>query len=169
MNYLTLKNKEIRRLRAFYQDLKEMGLDRYPTLVRTTLKQLEYWGVGLEDKEKQFIPTPDLPVQSFKKLKIPDRYPRKFLKRDKNKFKIYNRFKKTCQNCLEQFTRIRDLRIHHVIPLFLGGQDIEANLTLLCKSCHFKKHKEILRLIRDSSIDGKSRSNCHDRNIRAHR
>ena len=44
----------------------------------------------------------------------------------------------TCEKC--GISEV-DLHLHHIVPLFRGGKDIENNIQVLCKKCHFEKHK----------------------------
>ena len=37
-----------------------------------------------------------------------------------------------CQLC----GRIRDLELHHIIPLAYGGPDIKENWIMICRACH---------------------------------
>jgi len=39
-------------------------------------------------------------------------------------------------------TDLREIEIHHKKPIYLGGNDEETNLIVLCKSCHKKEHKK---------------------------
>ena len=41
-----------------------------------------------------------------------------------------------CQVC----TTGSALRIHHIIPLCVGGQDVLANMTTYCLECHNQEH-----------------------------
>lgn len=43
---------------------------------------------------------------------------------------------KQCVNCGSN----EDLVYHHVIPLSIGGNDIDSNIVCLCGSCHRKLH-----------------------------
>ena len=41
-----------------------------------------------------------------------------------------------CCNCGSE----EDLQYHHIIPLSLGGNDINSNMCCLCYKCHYKLH-----------------------------
>ena len=49
-----------------------------------------------------------------------------------------------CCNCGSE----EDLQYHHIIPLSLGGIDINSNICCLCYHCHYKLHH-----IKDSKIN----------------
>ena len=36
----------------------------------------------------------------------------------------------------------KELTVHHLIPLAAGGSNDKANLKVLCRTCHDKKHSE---------------------------
>ena len=39
-------------------------------------------------------------------------------------------------NCVSE----EDLQYHHIIPLSLGGKDVNSNMCCLCYKCHYKPH-----------------------------
>jgi 5-methylcytosine-specific restriction endonuclease McrA len=41
-----------------------------------------------------------------------------------------------CINC----GAVEDLQYHHVIPIAVGGNDIDSNMVCLCGDCHKKLH-----------------------------
>ena len=41
-----------------------------------------------------------------------------------------------CCNC----GSIEDLQYHHIVPIALGGIDVNSNMCCLCYKCHFKIH-----------------------------
>ena len=41
-----------------------------------------------------------------------------------------------CCNC----GSTSDLQYHHIIPIAIGGKDINSNMCCLCYSCHYKLH-----------------------------
>ena len=41
-----------------------------------------------------------------------------------------------CCNC----GSTEDLQYHHIIPIAIGGKDINSNICCLCYSCHYKLH-----------------------------
>jgi hypothetical protein len=43
------------------------------------------------------------------------------------------------------------LEAHHLVPRSQGGPDTEENLVLLCRSCHRKRHEELLKLQREGN------------------
>ena len=47
-----------------------------------------------------------------------------------------------CNGCEEHF-RIQNLEIDHIVPVSKGGQDMDANLQLLCGSCNRIKGKRL--------------------------
>ena len=51
---------------------------------------------------------------------------------------ILSMFDTQCTQC----DSTKNLHIHHIIPRYLGGQDIISNITILCGTCHIKLHKE---------------------------
>lgn len=44
----------------------------------------------------------------------------------------------TCEECKKSEI---NLHLHHIIPIYKGGNDIENNIIVLCINCHRKKHK----------------------------
>ncbi|WP_449573269.1 HNH endonuclease [Methanospirillum sp.] len=48
-----------------------------------------------------------------------------------------------CQICGEQ----KDLSVHHIIPLSMGGDSTTGNLRVLCHTCHQRVHGK--RVVRD--------------------
>jgi 5-methylcytosine-specific restriction endonuclease McrA len=49
------------------------------------------------------------------------------------------KFNFTCQVCQTIFPW-PELHCHHLLPLSLGGDDAETNITVLCRTCHAKQH-----------------------------
>lgn len=50
----------------------------------------------------------------------------------------------TCQDCGaegEHFGR-RQLHVHHVVPVLIGGQHCLSNLITLCAKCHKRRHSD---------------------------
>ena len=45
--------------------------------------------------------------------------------------------KKRCAIC----GKLEGLETHHIVPLSHGGRTVKANLIVLCKTCHRRKHK----------------------------
>lgn len=41
-----------------------------------------------------------------------------------------------CCNCGSK----EDLQYHHIVPIAIGGQDINSNMCCLCYKCHYKLH-----------------------------
>ncbi len=41
-----------------------------------------------------------------------------------------------CANCMET----NNLEYHHIIPIIVGGKDINSNMVCLCSECHKKLH-----------------------------
>ena len=43
-----------------------------------------------------------------------------------------------CCNC----GSTSDLQYHHIIPIAIGGKDINSNMCCLCYNCHYKLHHD---------------------------
>ena len=43
-----------------------------------------------------------------------------------------------CCNC----GSASDLQYHHIIPIAIGGKDINSNMCCLCYNCHYKLHHD---------------------------
>ena len=43
-----------------------------------------------------------------------------------------------CCNCGSK----EDLQYHHIIPIVIGGKDINSNMCCLCYDCHYKLHHD---------------------------
>lgn len=75
--------------------------------------------------------------------------------RDPYSLRILYRDNFTCQDCGE-FHAFRnkygmtvpiddgDLEVHHILPVSKGGGDEQRNFITLCKSCHKKRHKDMI-------------------------
>ena len=50
--------------------------------------------------------------------------------------KVFERDNFTCQKCKIQDKTARILEAHHIIPLFIEGNDDLNNLITLCNDCH---------------------------------
>jgi hypothetical protein len=50
------------------------------------------------------------------------------------------------QRCEECGTEDAQLHVHHIVPLRKGGDSDPANLLVLCRRCHAKKHFSDLKL-----------------------
>lgn len=65
-----------------------------------------------------------------------------------------------CCNC----GSAEDLQYHHIVPIALGGNDINANMCCLCYQCHYKLHhngkegkpKNFGELIRQGQLKAKA-------------
>lgn len=57
---------------------------------------------------------------------------RKLTKKDKEEIGLQ------CCNCGSK----EDLQYHHIVPLALGGKDINSNMCCLCYDCHYKLHHD---------------------------
>lgn len=55
--------------------------------------------------------------------------------------RILKYYKNQCASCGIDFSHIKTIEFHHIIPLYIGGRDDENNIEPLCSSCHKKKHK----------------------------
>jgi 5-methylcytosine-specific restriction endonuclease McrA len=59
-------------------------------------------------------------------------------------------YNSTCQECGKSYQDLKrgqsELHVHHITPTKWGGSHDMDNLTLLCASCHGKKHQEIMRV-----------------------
>ena len=80
---------------------------------------------------------------------------------DKQKLIIYLKFNGKCSDCGEvlagywykgespkrekQTFTIVNGNIHHIIPIYRGGKHNINNWILLCKKCHKKRHKILIR------------------------
>lgn len=69
--------------------------------------------------------------QERKKLNIPDASVREYF------LEMYNY---QCAHCKIQPERLTDLHLHHIKPLFKGGDDSMDNITILCARCHRLEH-----------------------------
>lgn len=49
---------------------------------------------------------------------------------------IKDRKGRICYNCGSK----EDIEYHHIVPLFLGGNDVESNIVPLCHKCHKAAH-----------------------------
>lgn len=58
------------------------------------------------------------------------------MKRQKVNKKIQNVVGNICCNCGET----DHIEYHHIVPLALGGNDIESNIVPLCHVCHMAAH-----------------------------
>ena len=58
---------------------------------------------------------------------------------------VLNRDNYTCQHCKGK-SKNNKLEVHHIIFRSQGGSDDENNLIVLCKSCHDKLHKGLIKL-----------------------
>ena len=58
------------------------------------------------------------------------------MKRQKANKKIQNVVGNICCNCGET----DHIEYHHIVPLALGGNDIESNIVPLCHVCHMAAH-----------------------------
>lgn len=45
-----------------------------------------------------------------------------------------------------------ELERHHVLPLYLGGADIDENIAWVCPSTHTNVHEVLRRFMRDGSL-----------------
>lgn len=50
-----------------------------------------------------------------------------------------SKFKNQCQSCHAALNE-KTVRLHHILPLGLGGKDRIENITILCEKCHRKVH-----------------------------
>jgi hypothetical protein len=68
---------------------------------------------------------------------------------------FYNQFEnKACGNCGET----KNVNIHHVVPLSLGGNNVITNMVLLCEKCHGLIHGEDFMNFRRLQREGKKRA-----------
>ena len=45
-----------------------------------------------------------------------------------------------CSKCGNSKQEGNKLVIHHIVPIFLGGENIRENVTVLCEKCHKELH-----------------------------
>lgn len=57
---------------------------------------------------------------------------------------ILDKFDNKCVKC----KKAKDLSVHHIKPISLGGTNNPDNLTVLCNKCHVLQHRKIARNIR---------------------
>lgn len=64
----------------------------------------------------------------------------------------------TCQDCGYHSPDGDGLEVHHIIPIYKGGDEFDMNnLITVCHECHVKRHRRIRKSKRDigqMSIDG---------------
>jgi|TARA_R110000824_G_scaffold320638_2_gene507612 5-methylcytosine-specific restriction endonuclease McrA len=54
----------------------------------------------------------------------------------------------TCRMCLEHSSKLqKQLQVHHIRPMEMGGNDRRKNLISLCDICHRVVHKNVERYI----------------------
>ena len=58
---------------------------------------------------------------------------------EKVRQRILKRDKHLCQVCLKRGRPTPAAEVDHVVPLFKGGTDDDANLQAICRSCHDSK------------------------------
>ncbi|MEO2679758.1 HNH endonuclease [Clostridium butyricum] len=57
---------------------------------------------------------------------------RRLTKKDKEEIGLQ------CCNCGSK----EDLQYHHIVPVVIGGKDINSNMCCLCYDCHYKLHHD---------------------------
>ncbi len=62
----------------------------------------------------------------------------------------------TCDNCGYHG---KDLHVHHIVPIALGGSNEESNLSVLCVGCHSKVHggTKLIELAKTNSNVGRKK------------
>jgi HNH endonuclease len=46
-----------------------------------------------------------------------------------------------------------ELERHHVLPIYLGGPDVEDNVAWICPNTHMNVHEILRRFMRDGPLD----------------
>ena len=59
---------------------------------------------------------------------------------------IYNAVLKYLGNRCVYCGSTKNLEIHHIIPLYLGGKNDLGNMEVVCKKCHLQIHEQIKKL-----------------------
>lgn len=59
-----------------------------------------------------------------------------------------------CCNCSSK----EDLYLHHIVPLILGGKNIQSNLATLCATCHSRIHGQETIITRNLMEQGRKRA-----------
>jgi 5-methylcytosine-specific restriction endonuclease McrA len=63
----------------------------------------------------------------------------------KNEWEIASKKRKKIDKCCRKCGRTWGLQTHHMIPVSKGGSNSLSNLTTLCRSCHKKEHRHLLK------------------------
>lgn len=63
------------------------------------------------------------------------------------KISIYKEQGYVCFDCNKTLTN-EQKELHHVIPLYLGGNNIRKNLIVICENCHKYRHREIYNMLK---------------------
>ena len=64
----------------------------------------------------------------------------------KRREEVYLNSNGLCSMC-ERVVLFSDYELDHIVPLYLGGEDIVENTQCLCAQCHSQKTKEDLKII----------------------
>lgn len=56
---------------------------------------------------------------------------------------LLERMGNKCARCLRHIDVDGDYHLHHVVPIYCGGKDEPANLTIVCRKCHKIIHERI--------------------------
>ncbi len=75
---------------------------------------------------------------------------------------LLNYFGKKCNYC----GSIKDLHIHHIIPLSKGGKNEISNLEVVCRKCHLDLHKQIEKIFPRIKLSFTNCSQCGEEILR---
>lgn len=60
---------------------------------------------------------------------------------------VRKRDKGLCVPCARKLgLKVKGIEVHHIVPLSKGGKTTMANLILLCKDCHDRRHNHLYRV-----------------------
>ena len=62
---------------------------------------------------------------------------------------IFNYLGNHCTYC----GSIEDLRLHHKLPIYLGGKNTLTNVEVACEKCHLELHKQIKQIYPNKNLN----------------
>lgn len=65
---------------------------------------------------------------------------------------VFDRYNNKCQVC--GFSIPQALKVHHILPVSLGGKDMKRNFVLLCSNCHTLVHFFSSKRFNEKSLSG---------------